>query len=86
MDDTITPIMFDSGCTMVVTPFKNDVVVHSKPSTRTMNGISASAPVEGKGEVSWDFVDDYGVTQQTRIKAFLVPASKVGVFSPHAYF
>ena len=44
-----------------------------KPSTRTMNGLSASAPVKGEGEVTWDLLDDYGVTQQTKIKAILCP-------------
>ena len=28
-----------------------------------MNGISTTAYVEGEGEVQWDFVDDYIVTQ-----------------------
>ena len=86
MDETSIPNVFDYGCTIVVTPYKNDFVGPIKPSTRTMNGMSSSAPVEGEGSVSWDLVDDYGVTQQARIKAFLVPASKVRIFSPQVYF
>ena len=83
MDKISTPIVFDSGCTVAVTPYKNDVMGPTRPSTRAMNRISSSTPVKGEGEVGWNFVDDYEVTQYAIIKAFLVPASKVRPVSPH---
>ena len=85
LDEKITPIVFDSGCSIAVTPYMHDFVGPIRPSTRSINSISSSASVEGEGEVLWNFVDDYGVTQQVRVNAFLVLASKVRLFSPQAH-
>ena len=86
LDETSTPIVFDSKCSIAVMPYRHDFVGPIRPSTRSMNGILSFASVEGEVEVLWDFVDDYGVAQQVRFKAFLVPASKVRLFIPQEYF
>ena len=51
-----------------------------------MNGLGATAKITGEGTVIWKLRDDFGVMKRLRVKAYLVPASKVGLFSPQAYF
>ena len=52
MNEKGTSIVFYSGCSIVVTPYEKDFVGPIKPSTRTMNGLSASDHVKGEGEVT----------------------------------
>ena len=79
-------IIFDSGCTHAVTPHEADFVGRIKPVTKVMNGLGANANITGEGTVIWEFRDDYGVTKRIQVKAYLVPASKVRIFIPQAYF
>ena len=51
-----------------------------------MNGLGATVNVVGVGTVGWSFRDDYGVMRRVLVKAYLVPASKVRIFSPQQYF
>ncbi len=79
-------IIFDSGCTHAVTPHETDFVGRVTPVAKVMNGLGAKANITGEGTVIWKFRDDYGVTKSVQVKAYLVPASKVRLFSPQAYF
>ena len=51
-----------------------------------MNGLSSKENVEAEGMVAWHFLDDYGVTQRVKVRAFYVPSSGVRLFSPQDYF
>ena len=51
-----------------------------------MNGLGATVRVVGVGTVGWRFRDDYRVMMKVLVKAYLVPASKVRLFSPQQYF
>ena len=84
-DDT-TPIVFDSGCTVAVTPHLSDFIRPPAKVTKTMNGLTSKASVEAEGMVAWNFLDDYGVTQRVKVRAFYVPSSGVRLFSPQDYF
>ena len=84
MNEAGTSIVFDYRCTIVVTPHKDECVCPIKPSAQLMNGLLSTARVEGRYEVLWDLVDDYGATQHVRTKCFLVPYSKVWLFIPQA--
>ena len=79
-------IIFDSGCTHAVTPYTQDFVGPITPTSKSMNGLGATAKITGEGTVLWQFRDDFGVTKKIRIKAYLVPASKIRLFSTQAYF
>ena len=48
--------------------------------------LCAAVNVVGEGTIGWSFRDDYGVKKKVQVKAYLVPASKVILFSPQAYF
>ena len=84
--DEGVPIIFDSGCTYAVTPHEEDFVETIKPVSKVMNGLGAQAKIIGEGTVLWKFRDDFGVSRRVKVKAYLVPASKVRLFSPQAYF
>ena len=84
--DEGVPIIFDSGCTHAVTPYEEDFVGTIKPISKVMNGLGAQAKIIGEGTVLWKFRDDFGVSRRVKVKAYLVPASKVRLFSPQAYF
>ena len=51
-----------------------------------MNGLSSKASVEAEGMVAWNFIDEYGVTQRVKVRAFYVPSSGIRFFSPQYYF
>ena len=58
-----TPIVFDSGCTVAVTPHIHDIIRPPTKVSETMNGLSSLASVEAEGMVEWCFLDNCGVTQ-----------------------
>ena len=51
LNETSTTIVFDSRCSIAVTPYKHDFVGLIRPSTRSKNDILSSASVEGEGEL-----------------------------------
>ena len=68
LDSGDKPVVFDSGCTVSITPFKEDFVGKIKPVKRTITGLSSTVEVEGEGTVLWSFYDDYGVIQHIKLK------------------
>ena len=78
--------MFDSGCTVAVTPHLSDFIRPPTKVTKTMNGLSSKASVSAEGMVAWYFLDDYGSTQRVKVRAFYVYSSGVRLFSPQDYF
>ena len=79
-------IIFDSGCTHAVTPFENYFVGKVKPVGKLMNGLGVTADIVGEETVLWQFYDEFGVIKRVKVPAYLVSASKVGLFSPQSYF
>ena len=51
-----------------------------------MTGLGANTEVKEEGIVVWNFIDDYGIKQSVPVKEYLVPTSKVRLFSTHDYF
>ena len=80
------PVIFDSGCTHAMAPVKTDVIGKITPTNKLMNGLGATVRVVGVGTVGWSFRDDYRVMRKVLVKAYLVPTSKVSLFSPQQYF
>ena len=86
VDSGSKPIVFDSGCTIALTPYQEDFDGEINPVQKTMTGLSSTAKVEGEGHVKWSFYDDYGVIQHVRVKAYYIPSSPVRLFSSQHYF
>ena len=85
-DDKGVNVIFEPRCTHALTPYKSNFVVRIRSVTKVMNGLGAKVNITGEGTIVWKFRDDYGVTKRIKVKAYLVPASKVRLFSPQAYF
>ena len=54
-----THIIFDSGCSVSITPFAADFVGPIQPSTKTIGGFTGESKVEEGGIVNWTFRDNY---------------------------
>ena len=55
------PIVFDTGASISITPFKNDFVEPLEPPDVTeINGINSSAAIKGIGWVEWTIRDQFG--------------------------
>ena len=54
-------IIVDSGCSVEVSPCKEDFGGTLTPVSKTMMGLGDTAAVEGEGIEKWEFRDDYGV-------------------------
>ena len=80
------PIIFDSGYTHEVIYFKVDFIGDIKPVRKLMNGLGATSEFVEEGTVLWQFRDDFGVIKRVKVPIYLVPASKVRIFSPQSYF
>ena len=63
------PIIFNSGCTITVTPYLSDFICPPTPIKKRMKGLSGSVKVDGQEFVDWFVKDDYGVTQHLKVHA-----------------
>ena len=57
------PIIFDSGCSVVVSPSKADFGDTLVPSNKNMLELGATVRAKSDGTVQWGFKYDYGVSQ-----------------------
>ena len=80
------PIIFDSEYTHALTPFETDFIDSVTPGHTSMNVLGAAINVVGEGIIGSSFRDDYGAKRKVQVKSYLVPASKVRLFIPQAYF
>ena len=78
--------MFDSGCSVAVTPYENEFIGFITKVHKSINGLSASIKVVVGGKMIWSFRDDYGVSQKFKMWAFLIPTSTVRLFGLQEYF
>ena len=85
LEEGTVPFIFDSGCSVAVSPYKDNFGGTLQPCTKTMIGLGASATVEGEGVVQWVFKDDYGVDQLIYVRVCYIPSSTVRLFSPQSY-
>ena len=85
-DNGDIPVVFDSGCTVSIIPYKDDFVGTITNVKKTITGLSSTVEVEREGTVLWSFYDDYGVIQHIQVHAYYIPASPVRLFSPQHYF
>ena len=62
------PVVFDSGCTLTVLPYKSDFEGPITPVNKQMKVLGTSEQVTGEGTIAWTFRDDYGVEKYIRVK------------------
>ena len=71
---------------MAVTTYIQDFIKPPTKVQKSMNGLSSVTSVEGGEMVEWNFLDDYGISQIIKVRAFYVPVSRFRIFSPQDYF
>ena len=86
MSSTNVPIVFDTGASFSLTPFKDDFVGPIESSSdNDIHGINGSSKIDGEGWVEWTIRDLYDNVCLVRTRAYYVPDSHIRLFSPQAY-
>ena len=60
------PIIFDSECSITVTPHAQNFVGEFRSVNKSILGLNGTTEVEGEGMVEWMFRDDYEYIKQYR--------------------
>ena len=76
-------VMFDTGCTTAVTPFKEDFVsLDESQQQGQLKGIANGLEIKGEGIIEYNIVADDGTKIALRTKAYYVPDIKMRLVSP----
>jgi len=86
-DSNELPIVFNTGCSLSVTPFESDFIsALEEPDVDVMKGLSDSVAIKGVGRVKWTIRDYHGTVGAIVTRAYLVPQASIRLFSPQTYF
>ncbi|KAG7373658.1 reverse transcriptase RNA-dependent DNA polymerase [Nitzschia inconspicua] len=86
-DDSVIPVVVDTGASVSITPDINDFIGPiSPPDLPSLQGLGSSSVVEGVGTVEWQVRDFLGNVRTIRTKAYLVRTAPVRLLSPQTYF
>ena len=81
-----SPIVFDSGASISITPDKNDFVSFNDDGSNTnLTGITSTAVCKGKGTIHVNVLDDTGECRTIVTTALYVPAARVKLLSVQRY-
>jgi hypothetical protein len=84
----LTPIVFDTGCSVSITPHRKDFIGKlQKPMCPTIKGVGKEAHhrIEGFGIVEWTIYDANGFEFTIRTHAYYVPSADIRLFSPQTF-
>ena len=80
------PIVFDTGCSYSVTPFKDDFVDKLQtPKSWSMLGIKEQIDVEAEGWIEWTIRDYEGQVAVIRTRAYYIPEANTRLYCPQQY-
>eukprot|EP00816_Leptocylindrus_hargravesii_P003943 CAMPEP_0196825070 /NCGR_PEP_ID=MMETSP1362-20130617/92843_1 /TAXON_ID=163516 /ORGANISM="Leptocylindrus danicus, Strain CCMP1856" /LENGTH=456 /DNA_ID=CAMNT_0042205443 /DNA_START=1757 /DNA_END=3127 /DNA_ORIENTATION=+ len=82
----VVDVIFDTGASKSLTPFKSDFVGKIIPCNIQLKGIGSGMTVAGKGTVKWKFRNEKGELVEVLVEAYYVPDIKFRLFSPQSYF
>jgi hypothetical protein len=81
------PIVFDTGCSMSVSPLRQDFIGELEESpTDSLQGLKSKVKVVGIGRVIWTIFDLNGITRTIKTRAYFIPEGNIRLFSPQTYF
>ena len=82
-----TPIVFDTGCSCSVTPFRDDFVTKiQKSKVKEMTALVETTKIKGQGWVEWPIRDIFGQIGLIKTQAYYVPHATIRLHSPQTYF
>ena len=79
------PIIFDTGATYRITPFRQDIVKGWREEVTVVHGLDCKSKCIGSGQVTWTLRDSQGQLQTITILAMVMPTAEVRLFSPQQY-
>ena len=82
----VIDIIFDTGASKSLTPFRNDFVGRITPCNIKLKGIASGLNVAGIGKVKWRFKGKNGEIVEELVEAYWVPDLPFRLFSPQAFF
>ena len=81
------PTVLDSGCSVSVTPFKEDFPGGIKETEDTeMHGLKDAVEIAGEGIVEWEIGDVFGGTATVRTRAYWIPSARARLCSTQTCF
>ena len=88
--DNGAPIIFDSGASITITPYKEDFIGEMKTDEASIGrkqllGISASSAVKGMGKIRLIVYTDTGAKRELVTEALYVPDARVRLLSVCRY-
>ncbi|CAJ1959927.1 unnamed protein product [Cylindrotheca closterium] len=77
------PIIWDSGATTSISPYKDDFVGKLEPAPLglKLRGIASGLEIKGIGHVAWSVVDTTGMLQTIKVPALYVPSATARLLS-----
>ncbi|CAJ1937371.1 unnamed protein product [Cylindrotheca closterium] len=77
------PIIWDSGATTSISPYKDDFVGKLEPAPLGLKlcGIASRLKIEGIGHVAWSVVDTTGMLRTIKVPALYVPSATARLLS-----
>ncbi len=81
------PIVFDTGCSMSITPFISDFVGPiEETDIKELTAVKDTVPIKGSGLVEWTIEDWNHQVGKVQTRAYYVPESTIRLCSPQVYF
>ncbi|CAJ1959253.1 unnamed protein product [Cylindrotheca closterium] len=77
------PIIWDSGATTSISPYKDDFVGKLEPAPLglKLRGITSGLKIEGIGHVAWSVVDTTGMLRTIKVPALYMPSATARLLS-----
>ena len=81
------PIVFDTGCSVSITPFEDDFVTPLVEAPHAqLDGLVDVVKVKGVGTVEWPIRDVFGQVAMLRHQAYYCPEADIRLEGPISYF
>lgn len=85
-EDGSALLIFDTGASTSISPFRDDFVdFHPDQSSTTLQGVSSTTPVAGRGTIRINVTDDKGFSKTISTPALYVPGATVRLLSIQSY-
>jgi hypothetical protein len=86
--DILAQIIFDTGASLTISPFRSDFVSYPTPLARPtqLGGMGKGLQIEVFATVAWTFTAKDKSEIQLRVRAYYVPTAKARLLSPQKIF
>ncbi|KAL7459520.1 hypothetical protein ACHAWC_011291, partial [Mediolabrus comicus] len=82
---SVVPLVFDSGASFDISPFRSDFLTYTPVSNTVVQGINAKSEIAGVGLVMYRFTTRSGRTIFRPSIAYHMPSADIRLLSPHVH-